>query len=345
VDRYLAALLDPRRGLLRSLGGLLFATGALVLFFRKSPDERWAEFALLLVLLVPCVALYALGLGLVRREDAARPGDHGPAAHPWQPVLLVFAILLVPLVLFQFLDLIGGSTEDSLNSAWIFAVTAALAVFAVLRAGVSYGALLATLALLIAWLSLWDKILDDPSGTTFRWLLVIVALIFLAVAVVLHAGRARQAAEVVTGAGVAAVAAGVVGVVGIAAAFAANVFSEALGASAGLTGVQQHLEWDLFLLVVSLALIAYGSRAGVRGPSYVGTFGLLAFIVSAGVEISRVGADKDPEGNLFGWPLVLLLVGAAALIVAFVLPDRLGPGRPASREPGPGAPGPPGPAR
>ena len=57
---------DPLRDWLRMIGGLAFAVGALVLFIRKAGGVQstadWAAFPLLLVLLVPVLLLYGLGV-------------------------------------------------------------------------------------------------------------------------------------------------------------------------------------------------------------------------------------------------------------------------------------------
>src|ERR1700738_473869 len=65
--------------LLRSVGGLLFAAGAVVLLARKSAHHGWSDFARLLVVLVPTIVLYRLALAAPREERA----------RPWQSVLMV----------------------------------------------------------------------------------------------------------------------------------------------------------------------------------------------------------------------------------------------------------------
>src|SRR5271156_556950 len=98
--------------LLRSAGGVLFAVGAVLVLARKS---GWGDFARLLVVLVPAVTLYLLALGGAEDADGAAgaggiegvrgaEGADGTAgareqhARPWQSVLMVVAILLVPVV-------------------------------------------------------------------------------------------------------------------------------------------------------------------------------------------------------------------------------------------------------
>ena len=312
---YLEGLEPRQRDVLRILGGLLFTAGALALFVRKSSHSQWGDFGRLLVLLVPCAVLFLLGL----RAAAERPATA-------QSVLLVLAVILVPLTLFQFLALVNGNANDSLNAAWIFGLTGALALYAALTADVVYTALLAAISLLIAWLSVWDKILDHPSETTFRWLLVVIAVGFVVTAVALERRSLRQATDFVTGAGIAAVAAGVLGLFTLSAHYVARVLSGAFGGAAVVRGgARQHQEWDVFLLVIALALIWYGTRRAARGPTYVGGLGLLAFIVSVGTEVVALFSGSHPSGSLVGWPLLLLLVGGAGLALGFA---TLAPPRP-----------------
>lgn len=75
----------------------------------------------------------------------------------------------------------------------------------------------------------------------------------------------------------------------------------------------QHFGWDLYLLVVSLALVWVGSRARVRGMGYVGGIGLLAFLLSVGAQITRIESGRAPTAAIVGWPLALLVIGVAGL--------------------------------
>jgi hypothetical protein len=208
----------------RSVGGLLFAAGAVLVLVRKSGHHEWGGFARVLVVLVPAVVLYVLALG---GPDGSRGEDRNAAAgagagagagtnagaRPWQSVLMVVAILLVPVVLLEFLRWVGASTQHSLYEAAVFALTALLAAYGARRARVSYAALLAGLALLVVWLDVWQEILGHPSTGTSRWLLVAAAVLLGAGAGVLARAQAIGASEVATAGGIAAVAAGVLGVI------------------------------------------------------------------------------------------------------------------------------------
>jgi hypothetical protein len=195
-----------RTNLIRSVSGLLFAVGALVLLERKSGHHHWGDFARLLVVLVPAAVLYLLALGML---DSSRSEE----AEPWQSVLAVVAILLGPVALFQLLEWIGASTHHVLYDAGVFALTALLAGYAAKRAHAPYAALLAALSLLVTWLLLWSKILSHPSADTYRWLLVAAAALLLLGSARLMRIGAIGAGEVATAGGLTAVAAGVFGVI------------------------------------------------------------------------------------------------------------------------------------
>jgi hypothetical protein len=343
----------------RSVGGLLFAAGAVLVLVRKSGHHEWGGFARVLVVLVPAVVLYALALG----GSDGLSGEDGSAgasadARPWQSVLMVAALVLVPVTLLEFLQWVGASTQHSLYEAAVFALTALLAGYGTLRARVSYAALLAGLALLVAWQDVWQEILGHPSTGTSRWLLVAAAVLLFAGAAALARVKAIGASELATAGGIAAVAAGVLGV--IVGAFVglfrsittlggagrvissssrrissgARIYSRRRSVSqitsvprgshprpahplSSLVGVHtsglQHFGWDLYLLVVSLALVWVGARVRSRGPGYVGGVGLLAFLISTGVQITRLESGREATASIVGWPLALFVIGIAGL--------------------------------
>jgi hypothetical protein len=289
---------DPRGDWLRMLGGVLFALGATILFVRKGND--WAAFPLLIVVAVPCVVVFGLGaLGALAAGDVAR----------WHAVLMVTGVLLSALAFGQLWDAVGVNDETSGFGFLIFACVAGLAAFASFGVGAAYQALLAAVAGIAAWLFFFDMILDDAGTTAFRWLLLVLSLVYAAVAFALRDREAPQAPEFVTAAGIAAVSVGLIGVLTQAGqALGPLIF----GASPG-EGEGQSFVWDLWLLLVSLGLVAYGALAHARGPAYVGFFGLLAFALLQGAEVNALLEGDEPDSSFLGWPLILLLVGAAGL--------------------------------
>jgi hypothetical protein len=289
---------DARGDWLRMFGGVLFALGATVLFARKSGE--WAAFPLLIVVAVPCVVVFGLGaMAALATGDVAR----------WHAVLMVAGVLLSVLAFAQLWDLVGVNTDTSGFGFLIFVCVAGLAGFASFGVGATYQALLAALAGIAVWLFFFDMILDDPGATTFRWLLLLLSLGYAAVAFVLREREAPQAPEFVTAAGIAGVLVGVIGVL----AQSGNVLGPVFfGASAG-GGEGQSFVWDVWLLLISLGLVAYGAVAHARGPAYVGFLGLFAFAILQGAEVNALLEGDEPDSSFVGWPLILLLVGAAAL--------------------------------
>lgn len=315
--------------MLRLAGAVLFAAGIFVLLIRKGED--WADFPVLVTLAIPAALFYGLGIGAVRPgPDDGATGENGLPA--WRATAAVLGIIFVAFALIQLIETIGGDPD---KAGWMFIIsmiTAAAAAYAAFTHGLRYGVLLAGLALIIAWISLVD-VFVDPSATAVRWLLVLVAAALAFGAYTLHGNERREASELVTAAGIAGVAAGVTALFAVAGAVIGGAVSSAFGGEADLSGgIQQRDEWDVFLLLVSVALIWYGANAPWRGPAYVGAIGLLAFALSAGTDIASLVQGEEPATGVFGWPLLLLVLGGAALAAGL-----MGGGGTGGRDPAPAA--------
>jgi hypothetical protein len=154
---------DDTRDALRKIGGLLFGLGALMIYMRKGGifasqnDARWAAFPLFVVVGAPAAYLYA---SLLTRP---RTGE----LRPWQAVHSVFGLILVPIALRQFVVVLGGSPGASMNTFWIFGVTAALGFYAGAVVGVRVQLLLGSIASIIAWSALWSALLTDGISAHF----------------------------------------------------------------------------------------------------------------------------------------------------------------------------------
>jgi hypothetical protein len=316
-----------RRDWLRVAGGMMFAAGALVLLIRKGQD--WSDWAIFFSLLIPALIMFAVVLG-----GRAR----GEVFTGWQVGFLVFGTLLLLGALLQLVNAADGNPRASLNLLWTFGIAAAVAAFTSLAMRAPFQMLLAALLALVAWLALWDKVLSNPSGDTLRWLLIVLAAIYLGVAVAMTRAGRPQASDLVTAAGIAAVLAAALSFAG-----AAGALNDTVGSSLSGNVPKPSQGWNVFLLVVSLALIAYESRAPTRGPGYVGAIGLISFIGLTGADlVNRLSGDEG--GGVVGWPLILLIGGAAALVASFVLkPGTGGPAPPlgAPQSPPAGAQPPP----
>jgi CDP-diglyceride synthetase len=303
---------------LRLIGGMMFASGAIVLLARKGQD--WSDWAIFAALLIPAAVL--LGLAFVGRVPVERPG--------WQGAFLVFGTLLLLGALIQLVIALKGEPRE-LNLVWTFAVAAAVAVASSFLLRAPFQMLLGALLGAVAWLALWDKILTNPSGETVRWLLIVLAVIYLVGAILLLTQDRPQASDLIT-------VSGFLGVLAAAISFASLAGLAAQTGGALPDNVPKAGQgWNIFLLIVSLLLIGYGSRGRTRGPAYIGAIGLASFIGLTGSDL--VNRFEGEGGGVVGWPLILLIGGGVILVLGFLLrPDQLGGGGGAGPA-GPGGPG------
>jgi hypothetical protein len=313
--------------LLRSLGGLLLAVGALVTLVRSEGAPHWTEFERVLVISLPVALLYGLAIG--PRSDAEISGRPDEAA-PWRSVLLVTAALLSPVALAGLLQWLGVDTSKWSIEALIALATAVLAAVGAGRARAPYGMLIAGIALLIVWLIVWGEIVHHPSPDDYRWFLLTGAVLLFGAAAAVAANGRQGAGELAIAGGISGVVAGALGiVVGVftvfAEGFAGGILlphhthvtrtgpeGEASAPFFHVSGLQT-FSWDLYLLVVSLLLVWVGSRMRARGLGYVGTAGLLIFTLSVGKELARVEHYNAANHTLLGWPIVLVALGLLAL--------------------------------
>ncbi len=290
--------------LLRALGGVLLAAGCVTLFARKTGHEAWGDFPLLLIVLIPAVLLYVLAV------VGADQGFDAPA-ESWRSVLLVTSILLAPLVLVQLLQTLGIDEPTALEVAAVFVVTAMLAAYGASRGRVRYAVLLAGLASLVTWVIVWVRVLH-PGTDMLRVVFIAGAALLFGAAIALWRREAIGSRELATAGGVAAVVAGWVGLYIVGTRAFLPFERGALGSGRHHSGPQS-FGWDIYLLCVSMALIAIGARARSRGMGYVGGFGLLAFLISVSAQVTAVEADKKATAGLVGWPLALLVLGLLGL--------------------------------
>jgi hypothetical protein len=320
---------DDTRDALRKFGGLLFGLGAAMIYIRKGPfiganPSQWAAFPMFLVVAIPAAYLYG--------AIFTKPQTGG--LRVWQAVHSVFGLIFLALALRQFVDLIGGTPGADLNAFWIFGAIAAAGFYAGTIAGVRVQILLGSIALIISWSALWNKILSDGIGAhygVYRGLLGILAIGMLAGALQLWranpggdetassaTGPAGElglwkASELLTGAGIAAVIACSLGITSI-------VNLNPL-ASTQITPIQTNSLWDVLLLLVSLGLVGIGSQIGTRGPVYIGAIGLFSFLLIVGLDLN---SDTPHPFKLGVWPWVLLVLGVLGLALSGVKDASLG---------------------
>lgn len=298
------------RNIVRALGSVLLAVSVLVILYRTSIFDPWGDLAVFLALAAP--TLFLLGFGLLGgRERAGLPTG-------WQAAFTVVGLLLLPLALYAFLALVDGDADSNWNTIWIFGLVAIASLAVALVAGVRVGCLFAAVALLVVWLALWDELLTDGIGAdagTLRWLLLVAAglLVLLALGLDLRGHPDGGASDVIAVAGITAVVAGALSVAGA----GSVIISAALAEAEAPSEIGTSTFWEAELLVVSLALVLYGSHSATRGPTYFGGLGLIAFIFVVGADLD----NPDRDGSLLGWPLLLLI--ATVLVFAWsAIPGR-----------------------
>jgi hypothetical protein len=319
---------DDTRDALRKYGGLLLGLGAAMIYIRKGPFisgnlRQWADFPMFLVLAIPAAYLYG---GIFTRPQTG-------GLRVWQGVHGVFGLIFIPLALLQFIDMIGGTPGTSLNLFWVFAVTAAAGFYAGAIAGVRVQILLGSIALIISWSALWNKILSDGIGSNYgvyRGLLGILAIGLLAGALQLWRANPGddtassattpggdlglwKASELLTGAGIAAVIACSLGIT--------SVVNLNPLATTQITPIQTNNLWDVLLLMVSLGLVGIGSQIGTRGPVYVGGIGLVFFLLIVGLDLN---SERPQPFKLGVWPWILLVLGVLGIALSGVKDTSLG---------------------
>jgi hypothetical protein len=317
---------DDTRDALRNIGALLFGIGVLMLLFRKwAIADEYADGIVLIIFAIPAVLLYG---GSVATQDATG------GTRPWQGVWSVFGLIFVALTLFQLVATIDDTPDTSLNLFWIFAVVAGLGFYAGVARGVRFQLLAGSIALIVSWSELWNKILSDGIDAHFgvyRGLLGLLSIGLLAGALYIwrtnpggdeRAASATgvsgepalwKASELFTGAGISAVIACSLGITSL---FGLNPLVEP-----PVQPIDTNALWDILLLLVSLGLVGLGAQIGVRGPVYVGAIGLFLFLLIVGYDLD---SDSPDPTNLGLWPVVLIVLGAVGIGVSLVREASLG---------------------
>ena len=311
IPRALAAVRPhPHRGDLIAAAAVSLAVGALMAEVRF--DGVWGRGVLFVLALLACALV--LGMGLLAPLEEDRP-------RAYQTVLLVGGLTLLALAIFRLAQVLG---EDSPLSAsgtvtWMTLLFAGIAAFGAWHRRSAICALLEFAAGGITLLAFVDWVFQPTGRDTFRWLLLVLILGYATVHVRLREAWPRHAVQAVNAAGLAGIA--------LAATFATQVSSSLFGPAGDFSRppVNPGTGWELVLVALGFALVAYAAVDREPGPGYLGFVVLVLFVVLAG-EPSAGGA------SLIGWPILLLLVGGAGVVAG------LRPRRDLPPEPGPGGP-------
>jgi hypothetical protein len=274
-------LLTPpgHRGPLISAGAVVLAVGVALEQIRISPGAG-VQF-----IVVALIALVFLWLALQGTLDEADPP-------PWDSVLLVAGLLALYTALLRFADLVGdpfsGDGFPAGTFVWTGVVEAGAAVYAARRRGSGIALLVAAVAWGSVFLSFYDWVFDANSVTPYRWLLLVLALSYSVASLTMRDVRQRFAEQLVNAAGLA-------------------ILTIAVSSSLFILDVGNlPTFWELVLLAAGLGLVAYAAADRAPGPAYLGVLNLAAFVAYAAA---------SPNKTLLWWPVLLLIVGAAMMLI------------------------------
>jgi len=241
--------------------------------------------------------------------------DETPRAYV--SVLLVAGFALALLALTNLAQLLGAASLKSSGAATWVGLVLAVSFASLARARNSaVSTLLSAATAVLTLLFAVDWIFSPTSQGTFRWVLAF-AMAALSLGVMrLRDHQRRHAVALVNAVGLSAVLLGGLALV-------SDLVGPAFGAADA--GFDLGTGWELVLLVVGCGLAAYSAADREPGPGYVGALVLVIFVL-----IASPPGSSGP--SLVGWPLLLLVLGAA------VIAAGLRPARPLPPAPDAGAP-------
>jgi hypothetical protein len=286
----------PHRGDVIAAGAVPLSLFAFVVSLRMTQWGVGARFAV-----VGLIAGVILAMGFSAQQE----GDSPRAYHS----LLLVAGLLPLIVALQELAEVLGASRPPGNGAevWTFGLAAGVAAAAARRANSAVCTLIAALVGAVAVQAFVAWVFHPTGLGTFRAMIVVLTLGFAAGSLRLREGARRHAVQLIN-------AAGLLTLVLAVTFLALLLLRDALQGSGqfltlfGGGGATASFGWKLYLFAIGVGLIAYAGVDGERGPGYIGVAVLGAFVVLVGLPVSG-------RGSLVGWPLFLLVIGAAGLTI------------------------------
>jgi hypothetical protein len=289
----------PHRGDLIAAAAVPLAIGVLLAEVRF--DGTWARGVLFAVALL--AGTLVLGMGLLAPLEEERP-------RAYQTVLLVAGLALVAVTIGRLAQVLGEERPFAAAGTltWTTTLFAGIAAFGAWHRRSAICALLEFAAGGAALLAFVDWVFQPRGPDTFRWLLLALMLGYATVHVRLREHWRRHAVQAVNAAGVAGVALAATFLTSLVISRSAPLGDFARPALTAGTG------WELVLVALGLALVAYAGVDREPGPGYLGFVVLVLFVILAG-QPGQGGA------SLIGWPILLLLVGGAG-VAAGLRPRR-----------------------
>jgi hypothetical protein len=194
-------------------------------------------------------------------------------------------------------DTLVWSTLPPGTAVWTSLVLAGVAAWAALSRRSAVSLLIAALATGLALLAAVAWIFDADSQGPYRFLLLAMAIALALGSLVLRGSEPRHAEQLVNAGGVAIL---VIPLMALAAG--------ALQLLSLFSGPPEPLLpgfWELVVLAAGCGLIAYGAVDRVPGAAYLGFANLVGFIAVTAI---------SPDETLLWWPLMLLALGAGAML-------------------------------
>jgi hypothetical protein len=279
----------PHRGDVIAAGAVPLAVAAFVIELRMTQWPLGPRFGVVFVI---SALLLIMGWLTPLEDDSPRS---------YHSVLLLSGLLPMALALVLLAEVLGASRPPGGGGLfWAFSVEALLAAAAARHARSAVCTLLAALAAIFAVEEFVSWAFEPHGPGTFRAILLALTLVFLAGSVRLRERNRPHAVQLANAAGISTLLIGLTFALRLLVGF---VFS---GGSPGPSHVA--FGWELFLLAAGFGLVAYAGVEHERGPAYVGVAVLATFAV-------LVGLNGPQHRSLVGWPLFLLAIGAAGLVI------------------------------
>jgi hypothetical protein len=279
----------PHRGDVIAAGAVPLALAAIVIELRMTQWSLGVRFAV-----VALIAALLLAMGWLAELETEAP-------RPYHSILLVAGLVPLALALVLLAELLGARRPPGYGGLfWTFALEGGVAAAAARRFNSGACTLVAAVALGVALEEFVSWVFQPHGAGTFRAMLVVLTIAFVVGAVRLRDRRRRHAVQLISAAGLAALV--------LALSFSSGLIST-IGASSvlplpSLGGAG--FGWKLYLVAVGFGLVAYAAVDSEPGPAYIGVAVMLSFAL-------LVGFGQQGRGSLVGWPLFLLVIGAAGL--------------------------------
>jgi hypothetical protein len=281
---------------LTAVGAVLLA--AAVVMVQARMEDVWGHAAHFAIAIGCFIPIYALAL-LSKPEEGPRP----TAA---QSALLVAAFVLIVASVLRFGQLTGN--DNAVDRAgpliWMSLLVGAVAAYPAARFRSAISTLVAAIAFGLAFVEFVHKYLGADRPNAFRWLFLIVILVYALGPVILRERGPRHADSMVNAAIVAVVA--ILGTV---------AFGIDFGDDTGGPPPRLSTWWELVALAVPVLAITYAVLVRRRGPAWSGGAALLLSVLVIGEPDSLLARS---HGSLKGWPLVLLVLGALSFVGGFL---------------------------